>query len=70
MMSHSDERRGRCGSCAYAEPDPENLQNVACHKHPPQLVVPVPGQVISIFPAVQRTHWCDEHKPHVVVTGL
>jgi hypothetical protein len=66
----SDQQNGLCGSCRHFETDAENLQQGVCYRNPPQVVVPVPGQVVTMFPAVQRAHKCGEHEPKRILTGI
>jgi hypothetical protein len=60
----------KCGACKHFEGDPTNLQQGSCCKKPPTIVVPVQGQVVTMFPAVQRTQRCSEHEVNLAVTPV
>jgi len=66
----SEEKSERCNNCHHFQPDLQNLQQGTCCAHPPTLAMVGPGNLMSVFPAVQRTNRCGEHEPKHILTGL
>lgn len=52
---------GRCGSCKFADKDPEG--RYYCRRYPAQLVL-VPQGLVALFPVVDlEKDWCGEYAP-------
>lgn len=68
---------GRCGTCAYWQPN-RGDNGGTCHKNPPkEIAIPVPNKTMvpngaqsqmnlmiqSVFPPVSQLEWCGAHSP-------